>query len=654
MTSPKRLAALGGGGVATYIEDVFSTYLYTGNGSTQTITNDIDLSGKGGLVWLKGRSGATDHALYDTARGATFDLASNLGTAQTTQSTGLTAFNSNGFSLGALAKLNTNAATYTSWTFRKQAKFFDVVTYTGTGANRTISHNLGSTPGCIIVRRTNATGNWAVYHRGMTSAGYYMYLNEPTVQATSSTIWNSTAPTSTEFSVGTNANANGSGDTYVAYLFAHDAGGFGATGTDNVVTCGSYTGNGSATGPTITLNYEPQWILVKRATGGTGGNWNIIDNMRGFDVGANDATLYPNTTDVESITTLVTPTATGFGIATTNAMFNANGSTYIYIAIRRGPMKTPTSGTSVYEGTAYTGDATTQRQIGSTVLMDMLLLSCRSADSQGWTTYAHYVFDRLRSNKWALATTSTSVESGDWTTYIEFDKNIGWDTSSTTVDQTYLNKTGSTFVSNVFKRAPGFFDIVCYSGTGSNRTVTHNLGVAPELMIVKRRETTANAWAVYANNDNTDYLLLNTNAATVDDNTYWNDTSPTASVFSVGTNNSVNASGGTYVAYLFASLAGVSKVGSYTGNGTTTGDSQNIDCGFAAGARFVLIKRINGGSYDWWIFDTARGIVSGNDAGLRLNTTSAELSADIINPYSPDLPCIGGKGHQWFECPHYR
>jgi hypothetical protein len=114
----KSISGAAAAALPAYIEDVFSTYLYTGNGSTQTITNDIDLSGKGGLVWIKGRSGATDHALYDTARGATFDIASNTTAAQTTQSTGLTSFGSTGFSIGALAKINTNAATYVSWAFR--------------------------------------------------------------------------------------------------------------------------------------------------------------------------------------------------------------------------------------------------------------------------------------------------------------------------------------------------------------------------------------------------------------------------------------------------------------------------------------------------------------------------------------------------------
>jgi hypothetical protein len=139
-------------------------------------------------------------------------------------------------------------------------------------------------------------------------------------------------------------------------------------------------------------------------------------------------------------------------------------------------------------------------------------------------------------------------------------------------------------------------------------------------MIVKCRSA-ANDWAVYANNDNTDYLLLNSTAATADDNTYWNDTTPTASVFSVGTNADVNTNNATYVAYLFASVTGVSKVGSYTGTGST----QTINCGFTAGSRFVMVKRTDS-TGDWYVWDSARGIVSGNDPYLLLNSTAAEVT----------------------------
>ena len=225
---------------ANYIEDVFSTYLYTGNSSTQTITNGIDLSTYGGLVWLKNRTadGSYTAANYvvDSARSSfrSYLITNDTNTADAeTAGKGVTSVSTTGFVLGTSnISTNTSAVDYVSWTFRKQPKFFDVVTYTGTGANRTIAHNLGSVPGSIIVKRTDTTADWAVYHRSLANT-QYMVLNTTAAATTGATWWNSTTPTSAVFSLGTDASVNASGGTYVVYLFAHDAGGFGLTGTDN-------------------------------------------------------------------------------------------------------------------------------------------------------------------------------------------------------------------------------------------------------------------------------------------------------------------------------------------------------------------------------------------------------------------------------------
>jgi hypothetical protein len=149
-------------------------------------------------------------------------------------------------------------------------------------------------------------------------------------------------------------------------------------------------------------------------------------------------------------------------------------------------------------------------------------------------------------------------------------------------------------------------------------------------MILKKRNDVG-AWPVYsASLGNTKYLLLNQIAAGATGSTYWNNTSPTVSSFTVGTITTGNESGFNYVAYLFASCPGVSKVGSYTGNGS----SLNIDCGFTNGARFVLIKRTDS-TGDWYVWDTARGIVAANDPWLLLNSTNAEVTTDdTIDPLS--------------------
>jgi hypothetical protein len=281
------------GGGATYIEDVFSTFLYSGTNASQTITNNIDLSGKGGLVWQKQRTSAIAHRLFDTVQTLGNELASN-STSAVTNAGNLTAFSSTGFTVAS--SISDVGETYATWTFRKQPKFFDIVTYTGTGSNTTIAHNLGSVPGSIIVKRTDTTAAWAVYHRSLANT-QYLVLNTTAAATTGATWWNSTTPTSTVFSLGTDATVNASGGTYVAYIFAHDAGGFGLTGTDNVISCGSFTTDGSGNA-TVNLGYEPQFIITKASSATS--NWRMSDTMRGW-VGGTSATisnqiLFPDTT----------------------------------------------------------------------------------------------------------------------------------------------------------------------------------------------------------------------------------------------------------------------------------------------------------------------------------------------------------------------
>jgi hypothetical protein len=183
----------------------------------------------------------------------------------------------------------------------------------------------------------------------------------------------------------------------------------------------------------------------------------------------------------------------------------------------------------------------------------------------------------------------------------------------------------------MFKRAKGFFDVVAYTGTGSAHAENHSLGVVPEMMIVKDRSGVNHWWVYHKDTGNTSYLILNLGYGVATSQPQsWNSTTPTASVFSVGTQGQVNTTTHAYISYLFASATGVSKVGSYTGNGS----NQNIACGFSAGARFVLIKRTDTNG-DWYIWDTERGIVAGNDSHLSLNTTAAQVSTDdSIDPQS--------------------
>ena len=601
-------------GEAVYIESCFSTWLYTGNGSTQTITNGIDLSTKGGLVWLKSRiSSVYDHQLVDTTRGSTKYINSNLTNAESTSTNRVTAFNANGFTLAGGSQVNESTGSYVSWTFRKQPKFFDVVTYTGTGSARTIAHSLGSVPGCIIVKRLDFDSLWRVYHRSL-GATKNLKLNLTDAEATDSAIWNDTAPTSTEFTVGTNGNVNASGSTYVAYLFAHDAGGFGLTGTDNVISCGSYTGTGAA-GNAVTLGYEPQWVLIKNTS--ITGDWQLVDVMRGMVNGTGgDFALVPNSSTDEvswngaSGLTQIAPTATGFILEGGGTFWNNSGNTYIYIAIRRGPMKTPTTGTSVFNPNIWTGTGSTQ-QITTGFFPDMFI-----GINRGAIHAKTFATDILRGLAVTLATNVTDAENSESGNTFNM---TGYSNNNGNLNSGFGG--GQTYVGHFFKRAPGFFDVVCYTGTGSNLTLNHNLGVTPELIITKRRNG-ATYGAVYASSLGVDqYLELfssSTGGRSAAQTFSGSWLTPTSTTFGVGVTDQ-NLSAETYVAYLFSTVIGVSKVGSYTGNGS----SQTINCGFTGGARFVLIKRTNAAG-DWVVFDSARGIVSGNDPFLELNTTAAE------------------------------
>ena len=235
----KVLMGSSGGKKSTYVDDVFSTYVYKGNGANRTITNNIDLAGEGGLVWVKGRNVGYLNNLQDNVSGLTgIDkyLTSNDNYIANWAANGendprycVTAFNNNGFDLGIGAQVNLNNYDFTSWTFRRQKGFFDIVSWTGNGSNRTIAHNLGSVPGCIMVKRTDATDDWVTYHRGISDVSgnnpgyYYLYLNTNNSYMGGATRFNNTAATASEFTVGTDTAVNANGGTYVAYVFAGGA-----------------------------------------------------------------------------------------------------------------------------------------------------------------------------------------------------------------------------------------------------------------------------------------------------------------------------------------------------------------------------------------------------------------------------------------------
>lgn len=315
-------AGAGGGGVEPLpISDTFSTDLYTGNGSTQTITNGIDLSGEGGLVWIKGRSAVSNNMIFDTNRGIQERLISSSTGGSALFAPSLEAFNSDGFSVGNQYDVNSSGMSIVSWTFRKAPAFFDVVTYTGNGLNdRSIPHNLGVEPGMIIIKRIDGIRDWYVYHRS-TGIGSYLILNQTATAQSNTNFWRS--HTQDTFDVKVNVNDNGF--VYVAYLFAHDE------TPEGTIRCGTVTTGGDGAIGSVSLGWEPQWLLIKSRT--VGQSWYLFDTARGFSQSSLRA-LFPNSSGAElnfGASSYLYTTPDGF--EGTTSFFGGNNP-LIYIAIR--------------------------------------------------------------------------------------------------------------------------------------------------------------------------------------------------------------------------------------------------------------------------------------------------------------------------------
>ena len=598
----QKLLSGGAGEEKLYVDDVFQAFTRTGTGADVTVTTGIDMT-KGYMLWSKGRSDATAHAIYDSVRGVTADFDITNST-QTTQSTGLKAVSSTGHTIGSLAKMNTSAATYVDWVFRKAPKFFDVVTWSGNSVYRALSHNLGVIPGLIVVKRINTAATaMPVQYRGW-STSFMSLTSDATVLSTTGMF--TALPSAANFYVGSDSDVNQNSSTYIAYLFAHDP------SPDGIIQCGTYVGNGSVTGPIVTLGWEPQYLMIKNVNGT--GDWHVLDSMRGLLVGNSGANLLANIHNAETAVEYASPTATGFQIKSTSSEVNTSSSQYIYMAIRR-PNKPPTVGTQVYKGLLHSATKLQVSKTGVGFAPDVLLSSARSQ------SHGNAIQDRLRGATRNLLTHSSSAEVTTTQAVLSFDI----DGVTLGSDDLHQFNYGGTYVEHFFKRAPGVMTQICYSGSGANKTEAHDLTVPPEFWIVKGRSGSTQ-WVIGSSLlTSTEKIVMPTPSGKVTDSTVWHSTYPTSSVISLGP-----AAAATYSCWMWATKPGISKVFSYTGNGS----SQNIDCGFTTGARFILIVRTSaaGSVYVW---DSVRGIISGNDPYLALDTTATEVTTDdSVDPLS--------------------
>ena len=321
---------------------------YTGNAAARSLSNAVNnVSFQPDLVWIKSRTpGATNHALFDSVRGTTKYLSSNTTTGETTNANTLTAFGADGFSLGTDTTLvNANANSYIAWqwkaggaavsntqgTITSQVSAnpiagLSVVTYTGTGANATVGHGLGAAPKMVIVKAQNPAGAfaWAVWHTALLGSEY-LTLNTSSAKGTLTTLWNSTVPTSSVFSIGSDQTVNETTKPNVAYCFAEIAG---------FSKFGSYTGNGSADGPFVFCGFRPKWLMIKRTDVVSG--WLIVDSTRSA---SNDVRLYLSAESAQVEASNYPLDFLSNGFKQRDATFNATGGTYIFAAFAEVPSK---------------------------------------------------------------------------------------------------------------------------------------------------------------------------------------------------------------------------------------------------------------------------------------------------------------------------
>lgn len=292
--------------------NLFAVTPWTGNGSTQSIVTGQNLSA-GGMVWGKETGATGNHEICDTARGATKNLYPNLTLDEQTRNS-ITAFNSNGFSVGTGDGLNGNGDSLIGFSWLEQAGYMDVVTYTGDGANRTIAHNLTVTPKLILVKCRSSASSWVVGHESMTWTKW-MQLENTAAQQNATSEWNNTDPTSSVFTVGTSSDVNANLGTYVAYLFAEKAG---------KSKFGSYSGTGGSNALSG-FGFTPKMVLIKRTDSTS--NWTIAYKDSGTDY-----ILYANTTAARiSASGIISLDVDGFTLGVSSTA-NTSGGTYIYAA----------------------------------------------------------------------------------------------------------------------------------------------------------------------------------------------------------------------------------------------------------------------------------------------------------------------------------
>jgi hypothetical protein len=586
-----------------FVEDHFATTTWIADGASQAIVNNINMAA--GSLLITRRYDATPQSWRWAHSSSINSFLVSDSQAALSSATHLTSYDASGFTTTSGAF---SAGAFISHAFLEAPGFMQRVTYTGNGSARQISHSLGVPPAFIIIKCTSATYSWVLWSRNIAYPGLSWYGFNGSNRNDSSNLWGTaniyTSPANASyFNVGTSDETNLSGASFVAYIFADQ-------GSTGFITANSLnTDSGGAA--TVSLGWEPQFVMYKEHNIV---NWQIWDMSQRATL-ANDFMLSPNSTSgrANSTASYIVPTADGFKFQN-----RSSNTEQTYLAVRKGLMRKPTAGSQILGINSRTGTGAAANVVGwAPHNSDIYIIRPRTGADTVLVTREQGMQSHLYTDSSAAAATS-SVRVTD---FLSTGFSLG---TSSDVNQ---NATGH--ISYAIKNARGFSDLVKYKGTGAAHTEKHNLNAVPRLIIVKNLVDASTSWMVQLVGYHGGYMTLNSTSGYNVDSTVWNNTAATLTDFTLGTTE-VNTSTKEYQAMLFTNRTGVCKIDVYTGNGST----QNIDCGFVSGARFVLIKAVST-TGDWMFFDTTRGIISGNDPMMKFNANTTEATGtDYLAPYS--------------------
>ena len=642
---------------APTLSSSFNIETYKGTGGNKSITN---LGFEPGFIWLKNRSqGGYAPRIFDIVRGATKRLQSSTTATESSDSTSLTSFDADGFSLGSDNYVNNSGDDFIAWTFKADDNEptintngnitsitsvnanagFSIVKYHGNnGSSGTIGHGLSSAPELIITKALNFSAGWPTQAGG--SFGIRLNEDGGNQSGNGNVFYGNTSPTSTVYTVGGSDETNDDYD-YIAYCF-HSVAGYSKVGT--------YTG--STSGVTITTGFKPDFIFIKSSSNVE--HWAILDTRRG-----NFKVIKPNTNDAESDSTLntFTVTSTGFSFPhqdTADAMLNENGYQYIYMAVAKNVPSNTTLANS-FKALQYTGTGVDNLAVtGVGFRSDLIWIKNLSL------TRDHNLADTVQGPLREITpNTNEAVENRSVRSF---------DSDGFTLDNASGNynengagyiawcwKAGNTWQSNVDGNISSTvnvnttngFSIVRYRGAGgsSAQTVGHGLSSAPELIFFKKTSSTQDwyVFSVYANsgtNPANYFLKLNSSDAETENTgsppSLFAGTAPTSTVFSVGSTLQESAD---YMAYCWHSVSGYSKIGTYTGN---SNNSHSIT-GLGFQPDFVMIKgTTSGGAGGWYMFDSSRGVQN----YVRANLSSAQSTgaSSTLTSFDSDGFTLGNDG----------